>query len=241
MKTLIILISLFFLQTQLTYASSGRTNSSGCHSSKKGGYHCHGGGSSSYTPTPSVIPTPTIVDIKTNNTDNKFLDPNNVKEVETSITNPTEIMPVMTPTDPVVKKELSVMDKLNEKVEYDNKLASKNLNLKNLFGSYIGENVNIQGMNKVGKSYELNGPYKIFDFDHSYINIEDKKVISILSNKNVDECAKEKESLKLIIEKNFGTEYKFKTSNTSYLLTYQDFVSIISCRENRLSILIKGN
>lgn len=44
MKTWIVLlaISLSYLSIELAHATSGRTNSSGCHNSKKAGYHCHG-------------------------------------------------------------------------------------------------------------------------------------------------------------------------------------------------------
>lgn len=38
----LLLICFSFISIQFTYATSGRTNSSGCHNSKKVGYHCHG-------------------------------------------------------------------------------------------------------------------------------------------------------------------------------------------------------
>ena len=39
---ILLLISLSFISIQTANATSGRTNSSGCHNSKKVGYHCHG-------------------------------------------------------------------------------------------------------------------------------------------------------------------------------------------------------
>lgn len=46
MKTKIsILAGIIALTSVSVYASSGNTNSSGCHNSKKEGYHCHGGSS----------------------------------------------------------------------------------------------------------------------------------------------------------------------------------------------------
>jgi hypothetical protein len=38
----LLLISGCFISNQYANATSGRTNSSGCHNSKKVGYHCHG-------------------------------------------------------------------------------------------------------------------------------------------------------------------------------------------------------
>ncbi|MEZ8107206.1 peptidoglycan-binding domain-containing protein [Vibrio cortegadensis] len=37
-----LLVSFSFISIQSASATSGRTNSSGCHNSKKIGYHCHG-------------------------------------------------------------------------------------------------------------------------------------------------------------------------------------------------------
>ncbi len=42
MKKWIILLIISFISIQFANATSGRTNSSGCHNSKKVGYHCHG-------------------------------------------------------------------------------------------------------------------------------------------------------------------------------------------------------
>jgi hypothetical protein len=39
---ILLIISFSFILTQFANATSGRTNSSGCHNSKKVGYHCHG-------------------------------------------------------------------------------------------------------------------------------------------------------------------------------------------------------
>ncbi|ALS33000.1 hypothetical protein PTRA_a1848 [Pseudoalteromonas translucida KMM 520] len=39
---IVLLISFSFISIQFANATSGRTNSSGCHNSKKVGYHCHG-------------------------------------------------------------------------------------------------------------------------------------------------------------------------------------------------------
>ncbi|MGL1957840.1 MAG: peptidoglycan-binding protein [Colwellia sp.] len=47
----LLLISFSFISIQFANATSGRTNSSGCHNSKKVGYHCHGAPkASSYKP-----------------------------------------------------------------------------------------------------------------------------------------------------------------------------------------------
>lgn len=45
--TILLLISFSYLSVQSAHATSGRTNSSGCHNSKKAGYHCHGAPKSS--------------------------------------------------------------------------------------------------------------------------------------------------------------------------------------------------
>jgi hypothetical protein len=42
MKKWIIVLLISFISIQYANATSGRTNSSGCHNSKKVGYHCHG-------------------------------------------------------------------------------------------------------------------------------------------------------------------------------------------------------
>lgn len=42
MKPFVLTICLLLFTPSLTFASSGRTNSQGCHNSKKEGYHCHG-------------------------------------------------------------------------------------------------------------------------------------------------------------------------------------------------------
>lgn len=48
---ILLLISFSFISIQFANATSGRTNSSGCHNSKKVGYHCHGAPkASTYTP-----------------------------------------------------------------------------------------------------------------------------------------------------------------------------------------------
>lgn len=41
-RIILLLISFCIVSTQFANATSGRTNSSGCHNSKKVGYHCHG-------------------------------------------------------------------------------------------------------------------------------------------------------------------------------------------------------
>ena len=49
------LISFSLISIQFANATSGRTNSSGCHNSKKVGYHCHGAPKvSTYTPKKST-------------------------------------------------------------------------------------------------------------------------------------------------------------------------------------------
>lgn len=203
MKKILIISVLALLQIQLSYASSGRTNSSGCHSSKKGGYHCHGVGSSSYTPTPtpSLTELQKVVDTEPKNTDNNFLDPNNIKETnETATTIPTENKVVLNNViEATTPKDKSVMEQLNQKIEDDSKILSNNMKMKKLFGFYIGESINTESMNQVGKLYELNEGAKIKGFDKYYINTENKKLTSILSNKviNNSDCEKEKEKFNL--------------------------------------------
>ena len=47
-KLIVIFVILTFCVYSVAYSHSGRTNSSGCHNvTATGGYHCHGGGSSS--------------------------------------------------------------------------------------------------------------------------------------------------------------------------------------------------
>ena len=53
--TILLLISFSYLSVQSAQATSGRTNASGCHNSKKAGYHCHGTSkASSYSPQSKV-------------------------------------------------------------------------------------------------------------------------------------------------------------------------------------------
>ncbi|GEK55772.1 peptidoglycan-binding domain-containing protein [Pseudoalteromonas espejiana] len=53
--TILLLISFSYLSVQSAHATSGRTNASGCHNSKKAGYHCHGTSkASSYKPQSKV-------------------------------------------------------------------------------------------------------------------------------------------------------------------------------------------
>ena len=55
----IFLILLAVLWSANLHAHSGRTNSEGCHNdNKRGGYHCHGGGSSSASSTRPSISAP---------------------------------------------------------------------------------------------------------------------------------------------------------------------------------------
>lgn len=48
MKIVLVLLAIAF--TAAAHASGGKTNSKGCHHSKKQGYHCHG------TPAPKAAP-----------------------------------------------------------------------------------------------------------------------------------------------------------------------------------------
>ena len=50
-QIILLLMSFSVVSVQFANATSGRTNSSGCHNSKKVGYHCHGAPKvSTYTP-----------------------------------------------------------------------------------------------------------------------------------------------------------------------------------------------
>ncbi len=50
LKILAIVVTFVFCVYDFAYSHSGRTNSAGCHNvTATGGYHCHGGGSSSST------------------------------------------------------------------------------------------------------------------------------------------------------------------------------------------------
>ncbi|MFB8796355.1 MAG: YHYH domain-containing protein [Microcoleus sp.] len=53
--TVFLTLSIIGSMADVVWASSGRTDSNGCHTSKKEGYHCHGSGSSPST-TPNTTP-----------------------------------------------------------------------------------------------------------------------------------------------------------------------------------------
>lgn len=56
--TVFLTLSIIGLMADVVWASSGRTDSNGCHTSKKEGYHCHGSGSGSGSGGGSVPNTP---------------------------------------------------------------------------------------------------------------------------------------------------------------------------------------
>lgn len=276
MKTIIVLISLFFLGNQVAYASSGNKNSSGCHSSKREGYHCHG---SSYSPSSYssgsndelagmaaillvgaiAVGVSSAVNALSDNNDSadtknigsipkedtandEMLDPNDIKYTQNSEnTQSNDEINSYIPIEKIEDKKLSVIERLNQKIENDNKINSNNIKIKELFGVHIGENIAINNFNKVGNLYQINISDNRLGFDKHYFNMKDQKVTSILASKSVDVavCENEKAKFKGIIENSFGTQYKITLSQSAYLLTYESFMLMVSCQDNKLSFVVK--
>lgn len=242
---------LSFLQTEITYASSGGTDSNGCHYSKEEGRHCYhkpnySGSNINYSSNDHLAEAAAILLVAgvvygvgkaidafssdksdSTNTIDTSKQSKTVVESNNYTKNSNEVIQINSPT--------------SKKIVHNN-LENIEDTMRELFGVYIGELANTINLNKVGDIYEMKSSNNLLGFEKYNIAFKYDKVISISSNKNISArgCTKEKEYLKEIMEDNFGNKYKITISNTAYLLTYSSFISIISCQDNKLSFVIKG-
>jgi hypothetical protein len=257
MKKIIILMILSFLQTEITYASKGRTDSNGCHYSKEEGRHCYhkkskpsrqnySSSNINYSGNDHLAEAAAILIVagvvygvgkaidafsSDQNTSNNTIDASNksktVIETNNYTQNNNEVIQINSPT--------------NNKIAHNNSENIEDI-MNDLFGVYIGQVANTDNLKKVGELYEMKSSNDLLGFDKYTVAFKYEKVISLSSNKNVSVrgCTKEKETLKQIMEDNFGNQYKITIAKQAYLLNYPSFVSMISCQEDKLSFVLKG-
>ena len=250
---------LSFLQTEITYASRGRTDSNGCHYSKEEVYHCHkkkiyskpqhsthSGSNINYSGNDHLAEAAAILIVagvvygvgkaidafsSEPNTSNNTIDTSNKSKTIIETNNYTQNN----------NEVIQINSPTNNKT-VNNNLENVEDTMRGIFGVYIGELANTSDLNKIGNIYEIKSPNNLLGFDKYNIAFKYEKIISISSNKVISSrgCTKEKDNLKEIMEDNFGNKYKITISNTAYLLTYSSFISMISCQDNKLSFVLKG-
>lgn len=231
---------LSFLQTEITYASSGMTDINGCHDSKKESWHCHNNSKNNFLAEAAAILIVAGVVYGVG----KAIDAFSSDKSESSNT-------VDTSKSKTVVENNNHTQNSNEVIQINSPTNKKTVNnnlenvedtMRGLFGVYIGELANTSDLNKIGDIYEIKSPNNLLGFDKYNIAFKYEKIISISSNKVISSrgCTKEKDNLKEIMEDNFGNKYKITISNTAYLLTYSSFISMISCQDNKLSFVLKG-
>lgn len=230
---------LSFLQTEITYASSGRTNN-GCHTSKKDGWHCHNNSNNNFLAEAAAIliiagvvyGVGKAIDAFSSDqsTSSNTIDTSNKSKtiVETNNYNQNNNEVVQINSIQANKAALNISENIED-------------TMKDLFGVYIGQIANTDNLKKVGELYEMKSSNDRLGFEKYNISFKYEKVISLSSNKNVSArgCTKEKETLKRIIEDNFGNQYKITIAKQAYLLDYPSFVSMISCQDDKLSFVLK--
>ena len=245
---------LSFLQTEITYASSGRTDADGCHYSKEEGKHCyHKPNKSSYSNSninysgndhlaeaAAILIVAGVVYGVGKAIDAFSSDKNNSNTTIDTSNNSKNVVENNNYTKHS-NEVIQVNSSKNKKISHNNLENTEDI-MRDLFGVYIGELANTSNFNKVGDIYEMKSSNNLLGFEKYNIAFKYEKVISISSNKNISSrgCTKEKEDLKEIMEDNFGNKYKITISNTAYLLTYSSFISMISCQDNKLSFVLKG-
>lgn len=260
--TILIFLVLF---SNIVEASRGRTNSSGCHTSKKEGYHCHGG--SSYTPNLSASGSPeamlatavvglAVVGVVSavdaisnigNDTDNQeeiyetaqdneaLVDPN--APIQTIIKeNLTEVIIPDTSVEPVNESTRTLSVKERLQI-LEKKKALKEKEQKEI-KNYFGSYIN-EETNKNDGNYKQT--LSTLFFDDVYITVKSQKVESIATNKNTLNCSNESKDLesnlsKILIEK------QEKTIKGKYtILKSKDYLTIFKCDNNKLSSIFKAN
>lgn len=235
----IILILLIFTQIESVHASSGRTDNRGCHTSKKEGHHCHVNGGWENIAT-LLIAAGVVYGI------GKLVDSFSSKSTDdiNTIQTSKELKTTVNSNNNTESKieTVQINSSKDSKSPIKNNLINIDDSMKNLFGIYIGELINYRNFNKVGNLYEMKNNNNLLGFEKYNVTFKYEKVNSFSTNKDVSirGCQKEKEALKSILEENFGTQYKIKVSEKSYLLTYPSFISMIYCQDNKLSFLLKG-
>lgn len=254
----IILILLIFSQIESIHASSGRTDNRGCHTSKKEGHHCHKkfnySNNSNYYSTNNnystedtlIAATALLITAGVVYGIGKLVDSFSSKPTDdiNTIQTSKELKTTVNSNNNTESKieTVQITSSKDSKSSIKNNLINIDDSMKNLFGIYIGELINYRNFNKVGNLYEMKNNNNLLGFKKYNVTFKYEKVNSFSTNKDVSirGCQKEKEALKSILEENFGTQYKIKVSEKSYLLTYPSFISMIYCQDNKLSFLLKG-